>query len=166
MTDVKIEKTGLKAVAHNASPTAVDANAPCEWHANRDGVPFFMGGHPQVVSREYMTTAVQTGDTIIASVTGTVVVTMVSVMVDNACTVNPKVRIGFGESMPAEPSSGNTVDRVILAHGGIAPGSGVVIGNGAGIVGMGAANAELYIANDVPTGGQINVVVSYYIIDS
>ena len=55
---------------------------------------------------------------------------------------------------------------VVLSHPGIAAGSGVVEGSGAGMLGVGADGEDLRITSEVPTTGSIDVVVSYYTIES
>jgi len=161
-------KVGQKALAHGASPTAVAANDRTDWYANRHGIPWVIGGHPNVVSREYVATTAQTDDPIITIATGNkIVVTMIEATIDNAVSVDVGVRIGFGTTaVPTEPTDGNTVDGVVLSHAGIAAGSGIVRGNGAGIVGVGADDADLRITNEVPTGGRLRVLVSHYVIES
>ena len=162
-------KLGHNTIAHGTNPTAVTADYVSDWYANRAGVPWVMGGHPNIITREYYTTAVQTNDPIIDSIGAgaKIVVTLIDAICDNANTVDVKVRIGFGTaSVPAEPASGASVAGVVLAHSGIAPGSGVVRGSGAGMVGVGADGEELRITNEVPTGGSLKVTVSYYTVDS
>ncbi len=160
-------KQGFKAVEFNVDPPTVNADDDrVDSIATPQGIQWVLGGHPNIISREYMTTAVQTVDPIIDSISAgsQIVITEIEVLTSAAGSTTPKVRIGFGTSAPpTEPTSGNTVDEVVLSHPGIAAGSGVVRGNGSGIVAIGADGAELRIANDVPTGGQITVLVNYYI---
>ena len=95
------------------------------------------------------------------------VVTKCTATVDNATTVDVGVRIGFGAStLPTEPTDGNSTTGIIMAHDGIAPGSGVVEGSGAGIIGIGGDGEELRITNEVPTTGSLKVVVTYYTVPS
>jgi len=160
-------KVGAKAVSLGADPTEVAANDRTNLYATRAGQLFTLGGHPNIVTREYMTTAAQTNDAIIDSVAATdrIVVTEIEVLADNANSVSPQVRVGFGAaSVPAEPASGASTTGIVLTHPGVAAGSGVVRGSGAGIVGIGADGEELRITNSVPTGGQLTVLVSYFII--
>ena len=53
-----------------------------------------------------------------------------------------------------------------MSHPGIAAGSGVVEGNGSGILGVGADGEDLRITSEVPTTGSLRVVVSYYTVES
>ena len=88
-------------------------------------------------------------------------------MCDKANTNDTGVRIGFGTStLPAEATSGDPgVSKIILSHPGIAAGSGIVKGTGAGIIGIGANDEELRITNEDP-GGKITVVITSYFIES
>ena len=158
---------GLNAAEFNSDPPQVDAdNDRVRAIATPQGIPWTLGGHPNIIRREYMTTAVQTNDAIIDTVAAgsQIIVTAISVLVSAATSVTPQVRIGFGTTNPpTEPTTGNVVDDMLVSHPGIAAGSGVVEGNGSAAIAVGGDGNELRIANDVPTGGQITVMVSYYI---
>lgn len=154
-------KVGHKAIAHGTNPTAVAASDRTDWYANRAGVPFVIGGHPNVVTIRANYTAAQTNTAIVTITTGLkIVVTRCSVLADNANSVDVQVRIGFATATTP------TTTGVVLTHPGIAAGSGVIEGNGAGMLGVGADNEDLRITSEVPTGGSIDVCVSYYTIES
>lgn len=159
--------TGFNAAEFNTDPPQVSADDDrVRGIATPQGIQWVLGGHPNLVTREYMTTASQTDDLIIDAVaTGSqIIVTAISVMVSAATTVNPQVRIGFGlTNVPTEPTSGNFVANMLVSHPGIAPGSGVVEGSGAGVLAIGMDGMELRITCDEPTTGQISVIVTYYI---
>jgi hypothetical protein len=162
-------KVGHVTIAHGTNPTQVAAADRSNWYSNRHGIPFMIGGHPNIVSAEYYTTAVTTDDNIMPAIaSGTkYVITSVSVMASAANSVNTSVRLCFGTSIVAQGASqADATTKVILSHPGIAPGSGVIKGNGAGIVGVGGDGEELRIANSVPTGGSITVQVDYFTIES
>jgi hypothetical protein len=153
-------KIGAKAIAHGTNPTAVAAADRTDLYANRAGVLFVIGGHPNVQTIRANYTALQNNVAIISNSAGTkIVVTRVSVTADKANTVDVAARIGFGATTP-------TTTGVVLAHPGIAAGSGIVEGNGSGILGVGTDGQALSITSEVPTGGSIDVVVSYYTIES
>jgi len=154
-------KIGFKAIAHGTNPAAVAVNDRTNWFANRHGIPWVIGGHPNIITLRANYTTAQTDAAIVTVAPGTkIVVTRCSVLVDNACSVDVQVRIGFATA--TTPTS----TGVILSHPGIAAGSGVVEGSGSGILGIGADNEDLRITSQVPTGGSIDVVVSYYTIES
>jgi len=113
---------------------------------------------PAVVTLEAAYTTAQT-DTAIVSATAPdkVVVTSILVVVDNANTVDVGYRIGFGAT--ATP----TTTGVVSSHPGLAAGTGVQRGDGSGVLGVGAAGEDLRITSEVPTGGSLRVVVSYYL---
>lgn len=151
----------LQAVAHGANPTAFDANSRAVWFANRHGIPFVIAGHPNIITLRANYTAAQTNTAIVTISTGTkIVVTRLSATLDNACSVDVQVRIGFATATTP------TGTGVLLSHPGIAAGSGVVEGNGSGILGVGADNEDLRITCQVPTGGSLDIVVSYFTIES
>jgi len=161
-------KQGFKAVEMGAAPPAVDADDDrTDAIATPQGIQWVLGGHPNIITREYSTTAVQTGDVIVASVDAGshIVVTMCSAILDVDVSVTVKCRVGFGTdgAVPTEPTTGNTVDAMVLVHGGIAAGSGLILGNGAAAIAVGGDGQELGVACDVPTGGDLKVLVSYYV---
>jgi len=154
-------KVGMKAVAHSSNPTAVAAGDRTDLLANRHGMPFFIGGHPNTIPFRVNYAAAQTNTAILTVSAGTkIVVTMISATLDNACSVDVQVRVGFGSSTTP------TGTGVVLSHPGIAKGSGVAKGNGGGIIGTGADGEDLRVTCEVPTSGSIDIEVSYYTIES
>lgn len=89
-------------------------------------------------------------------------------MVDSAVTASGghvAVKVGFGPTtIPAETTTGS--NGILLNHPGIAAGSGVVLGNGGGILGIGADGEELRLTCEDPIGGALTVTVSYFTIES
>lgn len=154
-------KMGAKAIAHGAAPTAVAADDRTDLYANRHGIPWVIGGHPNLVTRRETYTTAQTNASIAAVAPGNkIVVTRVSAMCDNANTVDVQVRMGFATATTP------TNNGVVLTHPGIAPGSGVVEGNGSGILGVGADAEDLRITSEVPTGGNLDVLATWYVVPS
>lgn len=159
-------KIGFKAVAHGANPGAVAAADRTDAYANRHGVQFVIGGHPNVLTKELNITAADGAQTDTALVTvgsgAKVIVTMIQAMCDKANSVDVGYRIGFGTAnTPAADSAG-----IVSSHPGVAAGSGVVAGNGGGIIGCGGDNEDLRLTCEVPTSGAINFIVTYYTIES
>ena len=154
-------KVGYKAIAHGTNPTAVAAADRTNGYANRAGIPFVIGGHPNIITFEAAYTAAQT-DTAIVTIAGglKIVVTEIEALCDTANTVNVACRVGFGATTTP------TTTGVVLTHPGISAGSGVVRGNGGGILGVGADGEDLRITCTAPTTGSIRVLVSYYTIES
>ncbi len=152
-------KMGGFAVVHGAQPTAVGTADRVNWLFARSGVPFVMGGHPNIVTIEAAYTAAQT-DTAIVTATSSqkIIVTHIVFDCDNANTVNVAVRVGLGASTTP------TTTGVVLTHPGVPPGSGLVHGDGSGIIGIGADAEDLRITCSVPTTGSCRVKVSYYIV--
>lgn len=163
-------KIGHKALAHGANPTAVAAADRSDSYANRHGVPWVIGGHPNVVTRMARVLdadGAQT-DTALVTIGGgvKVVVTRMSVLASNANTVDVAFRAGFAAAtLPALPGTTGT-DDFLIAHPNIAPGSGVVEGNGSGILGVGADGEDLRYTCDDPVSGELWILVSYYTIES
>jgi len=154
-------KVGNKAIAFGTNPTAVAAADRTDAYANRAGIPFVLGGHPNIITIEAAYTTAQT-DVAIVTVAGglKIVVTAIDFVCDNANTVNVAVRVGFGAATTP------TTTGVVLTHPGIAPGSGVVRGNGGAVLGVGADGEDLRITATVPTTGSMRVLVSYHTIES
>ena len=154
-------KVGAKAIAHGSNPTAVAAADRTDLYANRAGVPFVIGGHPNIITRRDNFTTAQT-DTALVTVAGgsKIVVTRVTVTMDEANTVGVGFRVGFGAANTP------TGAGVVASHPGVVGGGGITIGDGSGILGVGADGEDLRLTCDVPTGGSIDVNVSYHTIES
>ena len=154
-------KVGHVAIAHGASPTAVAVADRTDWYANRDGIPFVMGGHMNTVTRRDNFTAAATNTALVTVAGGTkIVVTQLMITADNANSVDVQARVGFAAVTTP------TTTGVVGSHPGIPPGGGFTMGNGGGILGIGADGEDLRITSEVPTGGSIDVVTTYFEIES
>ena len=154
-------KVGGRAIAHGANPTAVAADDRSNWYFNRAGIPFILGGHPNIITLETAAAAAFT-DAAVVTVAGgqKIVVTQAQMVADNANTVDVGFRLGFGTA--ATP----TTTGVVLTHPGVAAGSGVSRGDGSGIIGIGADGEDLRLTNEVPTTGSIRILVDYFTVES
>lgn len=154
---------GSEAIAHGSNPTAVTAGQRTRHYANRHGVPFTIGGHPNIVTYGQNFTTAQTDTALVTVGSGVkIVVTRVTVTAHNANSVNVSVRIGFGSiSTPAYGNNG-----IVASHPGIPAGGGFNVGDGSGILGVGADHDDLRLTSSVPTGGSLDVVVSFFTIES
>lgn len=154
-------KIGARAIAHGANPTAVAAADRTNLYANRAGVLFVIGGHPNSLTLRATSTGAQTDVALITVSAGTkIVVTSIQVTLSVATTATPSVIIGFGTANTP------TTTGVVIAHPGLPGGGGVSRGDGTGIIGVGADDQDLRITNTVPTGGTLDVVVTYFTIES
>lgn len=156
-------KIGARAIAHGTNPTAVAAADRTDLYANRAGVPFVIGGHPNILTLKHTTITTAVTDAAIVTVAGglKIVVTRLSVTLDNASTVFPTVLIGFGATNTP------TTTGVLYSHGGFPAGGGTNIGDGSGILGVGADGEDLRITTTGnATGNGLQVTISYYTIES
>lgn len=152
---------GLRAIAHGTNPTAVAAADRTVWFANRAGVPFILGGHPNIVTLEAAYTTAQTDIAVVTVAAGLkIAVTQIQAVTDEATTVGVGLRVGFAAVTTP------TTTGVILTHPGMVPGAGVSRGDGSGILGVGADGEDLRITSDVPTTGSLRILVSYFTIES
>lgn len=149
-----------------------DATASWKKGQSTSGVLYSIGGTPNVITRSvYISaaTGAQTNTDIIGAIGAStrVVVTAIAVTVDSATTASGgvAVKLGFGaSSIPADNATGAA--GVLLDHKGIAAGSGIVVGNGGGILGIGAAGEELRLTCEAPTDGGLSVTFTYYTISA
>jgi hypothetical protein len=156
-------QSGYEAIAHGTNPTAVAAGQRTKGYANRAGVPFTIGGHPAIITSRTQFTAAQTDASLVGTIaTGTkVVVTGFQVTLDNASTVFPSVRIGFGTTNTP------TGAGVIGAHGGVPAGGGFGRGDGSAILGVGGDGEELRVTTvGTATGNGIEIIITYFLIES
>lgn len=160
-----------EAIAHGSNPTAVSAGQVAKQYANRHGVSWVIGGHMNPVSRSARRAAADgavTDGAIGPTVnTGTkIAITRITVTASNANTVNVAVKIGFGTStLPADSTTGAN-QGVLVDHEGVPPGGGFTIGDGSGILGIGADDEELRWTADSPTGGHIICSFTGFTIES
>jgi hypothetical protein len=164
-------KVGARAIAHGTNPTAVAADDRTDIFANRHGILFTMSGHPNTITRSVHITdaaGAQTDASMVGTIAaGTkVIVTAISVTVDKSVTAaSVAVKVGFGATtIPADSTTG--ANGVLLDHPGIAPGSGLVLGNGGGILGIGGDGEELRLTCADPVGGNVAITFSYFTIES
>lgn len=159
---------GGRAIAHGTNPTAVAAADRTVWLFNRAGVPFVMGGHPNVQSCVAHVTALKQDETWVAVAAGLkIVVTAVAVALSEGVTVGVNCCVGFGATtlpnFPAAPTG------MVLTHPGLVPGGGFARGDGSGILGVGADGEDLRFTNTAITtasGGCLRYMVTYYTIES
>lgn len=159
----KVMATGLHCVVHGSAPDAATVDTFVNPIANRDRVPFVIGGHPNVLTLKHtnITTAVTDAAIITISTGSKIVVTRLTITLDNASTVFPTVLIGFGTTTTP------TTTNVLFAHGGFPAGGGMTIGDGSGILGVGADDADLRITTTGnATGNGLQITVSYYTVPS
>lgn len=155
---VRIDPTGDTTQPVSAASLPLPTGAATAAKQLSDG-HYVMGGNANIATKRENYTTAQTDTAMVSAPPGVkIVVTRISVTLDNACSVDVQCRIGFG--LTTTP----TGTGVLLSHPGIAAGSGVVEGNGSGILGIGADGEDLRITCEVPTGGSLDVVYSYYFI--
>jgi hypothetical protein len=162
-------KVGGKAIAHGTNPTAVAAADRTDWYFNRAGVPFIIGGHPNIVSKFHIVAdsdGAQTDAALVGSISsGTkVVLTRLSVICDNANTGDCAITIGFGATNVPTPSLAGVTGGIV--NGSFDGGAGITIGDGSGIIAVGGDGEELRITCSDPAGGNIRISYSYYTIES
>lgn len=161
-------KMGMRAIAHGTNPTAVAAADRTDWLASRAGIPWVIGGHPNVVTRSATiddADGAQTDASLLTVAGGSkIVVTAISAIASASNSGSVAVRIGFGAAtLPAASEAGAAG---ILLEGKYSAGNGNQKGNGAGILGIGADGEDLRITCDDPAGGSLFVTFSYYTIES
>lgn len=167
----KVMMVGGVAVAHGSNPDAADANDAGAPIMNRHRVPFNIGGHPNAVTSSARRADADNGVTDGAIGPGTVntgtkvVVTRLTVTCSNANTVNVAVKVGFAAANIAADSTTGAAG-VLVDHEGVPPGGGFTIGDGSGILGIGADGEELRWTVDDPVGGHVCITVTYYTIES
>lgn len=140
---------GAHALAHGAAPTPVAAGDVTQLYANRHGVPWVMGGHPNVQTIRATYSSAQADVAVIAAVGAGAkpVITRISAKLGKAYSgTGAAIRLGFGAA--ATP----TTTGVVASHPGVAAGGGMVEGNGGGILGVGADGDGLFVTAADPTG--------------
>jgi hypothetical protein len=159
----KVTAIGVQAVAHGSDPDTADALDAVIPLANRHRIPFSIGGHPNVLTLKHTTITTAVTDAAIITVSGgtKIVVTRITVTLDNASTVFPTLLIGFGAANTP------TTTGVLVSHGGVPAGGGMNVGDGSGIIGIGGDGDDLRVTTTGnATGNGLQIVVSYYLVPS
>lgn len=148
-------KVGHHAVSHGATPSSVASADVTDGLANRAGVPFVIGGHPNIETLTRNDTGAQT-DAVLKTVNANerFIVTAVAVMCDDANSVAVQALIEFDDGS----------DIRIVEHPGIPAGGGFTHGNGGGILAIGIVAGDVLWTCTVPTSGSVSVSVSGYLI--
>jgi hypothetical protein len=169
----KVQVTGGVAVAHGSNPDAADAADAVASLFNRHRVQFVIGGHPNSVCFTTRIPAASGAQTDLAIGPGTVAgglkvaLTRLTITCSNANTVNVAVKVGFGATnLPADTATATGSSGIVADHEGVPPGGGFTIGDGSGILGVGADGEELRFTCDSPTSGHVIVSGTYYTIES
>lgn len=161
-------KMGMRAIAHGTNPTAVAAADRTDWLASRAGIPWVIGGHPNVITRSATIDdgdGAQTDASLLTVAGGLkIVVTAISAIASASNSGAVAVRIGFAAATLTAASEAGAAG--ILLEGKFAAGGGNQKGNGSGIIGIGADGEDLRITCDDPVGGSLFVTFSYYTIES
>lgn len=162
-------KVGAKAIAHGTNPTAVAAADRTDLYANRAGILWTIGGHPNAVTKEAQVEdadGAQTNAALVTVSAGTkIVVTRLSMSCDGGNTGPINAVVGFGTaSVPARAHTGST--GVLHGFDGIPAGGGITIGDGSGILGVGADDEDLRFTMEDPAGGSCSISATYYTIES
>lgn len=154
-------KVGRVAVSHGTNPAAVSSSQRTNTYANVHGIPFVIGGHPNVQCiRQNFTSSALNNKLVSISAGSKLVVTRVAALLDKGCSVNVSVVVGFGSS------STPTTTGVVGSHPNIDPGGGFTAGDGSGILGVGGDGQSLFVTCSPPTGGSLDVLASYYQVPS
>ncbi len=155
-----------QSVAHGTGPTAVAAGNRVGGLANREGIPFVMGGHPNIQRKTLTVTAAngaQTDQSLVGTIgTGTkVIVTELTAKVSPANSANVTLRVGCGAvNTPAAALAGaNLITDATYASGAM---NGEHFGNGSGIVQICGDGEEVRYTASTPTGGHLYLSISYY----
>jgi hypothetical protein len=166
----EIQVIALDAIAkaHGANPTAAAAGADVGLIANRHGIPFVLGGHPNIISRSHVISdadGAQTNFALLSVSTGAkIVITQISAVCDANNTTNIAVSIGFGTASVPTPSKAGTNGLII--DGVFGAGSGQQKGMAGGIVAIGADDEDLRLTCGDPVSGNLFIQYSYFTIES
>lgn len=158
-------KIGYKAVDHGANPTAVAAGDRVDAIANRHGIPFVLGGHPNPVLISVRVLDSDNGQTNVAMVTvssGTkIAVTRYSIKADGSNSSPVNGTLGFAAATLATPNTTSGAG-ILEDFQGIPAGQGIAMGDGGAILGIGADGEDLRYTCEDPAGGAITFSATYF----
>lgn len=145
------------------APSAGTAGNTVPGLGTRTGIPFSLGGSPDVATIRANLTGANTDVALITVSSGSkIIVTQAELACAYSTSVAVSFVIGFGAANTP------TTTGVVMADPGTqaAGHSGISRGNGSGILGTGADGEDLRYTNSVPTGGSCDIVVSYFTVAS
>lgn len=131
-------------------------------------VPCHIGGSQDVICRATRITDANGAQTDLNMLAAAVaagtqaVITQLWVKADKNNTGNVAVTIGFGTANVPTPSATGVSGLIIDED--LGPGEGHQIGNGSGIIAIGASDEELRMTCEDPAGGQLTVGITYLLI--
>lgn len=162
-------KVGAKAVAFGSNPTGVAAADRTDLYANRAGIPFVLGGHPNSITTSAQiqdADNAQTDQAIVSVAGGSkIVVTRLTASCDGSTTNPTNIKVGFATATLAA-SAHTGVASILHEFDGVPAGGGFTIGNGGGVLGVGADGEDLRYTIEDPVGGNCSITVSYFTIES
>lgn len=151
-------KAGARAVSMGADPTAVAAADLTHLIANVHGLLHMIAGHPNVQTLRITSTQAETNLKLITVGTGNkIMITKISALLGHNSTADASIRIGLAQTNTP------TGAGVVLTHPNVAPGSGVIEGSGAGIVGRGDDGDDL-IGTWATPNGTWDILIVYYVV--
>jgi hypothetical protein len=166
-------KIGAKAIAHGANPAAVLAAERTDLYANRHGILFCMGGHPNAFCISVRTiNAAQTGLELLACPAGgKIVVTRVTMSLsrtEGSTADGVACRVGFSSTTTLATMNTTPNTTIVASHPGIPAGGGLTVGDGSGILGIGATDADLRVTTEATSaaGFGLDITVTGFTIES
>lgn len=160
---------GARGVALRSNPTPVDADDRARLTTTRARQLFTIGGHPNVKTRTCTVLdadGAQTGTACVTVSAGSlIVVTRATATCSKANTVNVAVRVVFDADATFPAASTTGTDGEILSNLGVEPGSGATVGDGGGILGIGADDEDVRFTMADPVSGGCAVTISYFTIE-
>jgi hypothetical protein len=161
-------KIGGKAISLSTNPTDVAASDRTNAYFTRAGQLITIGGHPNIVTKVATITdadGAQTGTSLATVSAGTkVVIVAYGVKCSNANTVNVDFTLAFDTDATFTAASTTGVTGHIDGMDDIPPGGGFAVGNGGGILGVGADDEDLRYSLSDPVTGSCTVTVKYFTI--
>lgn len=126
---------------------------------------FAITGHPAAVTTECQiedADGAKTDQACVSVSSGSrIFLTRLSVHCDGSTTNPTNLAVGFGAStLPARAHTGSV--GTVLGFDGVPAGGGTTIGNGGGLIGIGADGEDLRYTNEDPAGGACSVEATYY----
>jgi hypothetical protein len=159
-------KIGGVAKSMGTTPTSVGNDTRRSAMFTRGGSMFTLGGAPNVITRECSVADsdnAQTGTACVTVSTGSkIVVTRATVTCNAANTVNVAVRVMFDTDSTFASAATTGVSGGILSHPGVPPGGGANVGDGSGVIGVGADDEDVRFTMADPVTGSCTLSVSYF----
>jgi len=138
-------------------PSSLTANGNLKVAMQETALPSVLTRSNKVLASD----GAQTNAALVSTTSNQIVLTRLSIACSHANSVDVAVKVGFAAATLGSSTLAGT-DGIVYESGAILAGGGITMGDGSGILAIGASGEDLRLTCGVPTGGAVDISYSYY----